>query len=403
MKNLITPAYLHPVDPAQMRQVNRSIILEIVRQNSPIARSEISRALGLSMPTIVRIMDDLVGEGLVRYTGETAGSAGRPRELLEYNKDGFAVIGIDLGGTKLYGALADIGGEILGEARRDQHHTSGEDSFDMVADLIQSLLDLPRPDGQKLLGIAVGAPGVTHSLTGVVEWAPSLNWRNFPLKSRLEAQFGLPAMIENDVNLAALGEQWFGAGKGVNNLALIALGTGVGAGLIIDGAIYRGHHEAAGEVGYLLPSIDALGRRYDGFGAMESIISGVGIAERARQTAAAQLSAAQLTSLSAGDVFQCARQGQAWAVKIVDETVDYLTMLIANVATLIDPELIVLGGGVANSSDLLIPPIQRRLDGLIQHIPRLEVSTLGAQATVMGAIALTLHTTREYYFVRRLF
>jgi glucokinase len=391
------------INARQMKQVNRSAILELIRQFSPTARPEISRLLELSMPTVMRIVDELIEDGLVRSTGEMAGKSGRPRELLEYNKCGSAVIGIDLGGTKLYGALANIGGEILGEVHKKQHSSTGDESFTLVEEMIQSLIQLAGEKQQKLLGIAVGAPGVTHVKTGVVEWAPSLSWRDFPLKQRIADRFHLPVVVDNDVNLAVLGEQWFGAGRGVNNLLLLAIGTGMGAGLIIDGVIYRGHNEAAGEVGYFLPEVGALGKQYDQFGAMESIISGTGIAERAKRLLNGIKSEDELDSLTAGEVFDAARKGESWAIQIVDETADYLSMVIADISTLLDPELIVLSGGVSNSTDLLIEPILKRLDSVIQHIPRLEVSTLGAKATVMGAISLILHLTKDYYVVRRLY
>ena len=150
------------INATQMRQVNRSAILELIRQHSPIARSEISRKLHLSLPTVIRLVDELIEDALVRYTGETAGLAGRPRELLEFNKSGSAVIGIDLGGTKLYGALTNIGGEILGEVEKIHHGSSGEESYALVAEMIQSLIELARESQQKLLGVAVGAPGITH-------------------------------------------------------------------------------------------------------------------------------------------------------------------------------------------------------------------------------------------------
>lgn len=385
------------IDARQMRQVNRSAILELIRQYSPVARSEISRLLELSLPTVIRIVDELIEDGLVRSTGETAGEAGRPRELLEYNKNGGAVIGIDLGGTKLYGALANIGGEILGEVVQSQHGSSGEDSYALVEEMVRSLIDQARTSGLRLLGVAVGAPGVTHVRTGVVEWAPSLNWRDFPLKQRLADRFQLPVAIDNDVNLAVLGEQWFGAGRGVNNLLLLAIGTGMGAGLIVDGVIYRGHNEAAGEVGYFLPSVDAFGRRYDQFGAMESLVSGTGIAERANRLVDGG------RALTASEVFEAARGGEPWAAGLVEETVDYLAMVVANIATLLDPELVILSGGVSNSMDMLIAPILERLQGVIQHVPRVEVSALGAKATAMGAISLVLHLTKDYHVVRRLY
>jgi len=391
------------INARQMRQVNRSAILELVRQYSPIARSEISRLLELSLPTVIRLVDELIEDGLVRSTGETAGKAGRPRELLEYNKNGSAVIGIDLGGTKLYGALANIGGEIIGQVHKSQHSSTGDESFALVEEMIRSLIKLAEEKKQKLLGIAVGAPGITHVKTGMVEWAPSLNWRDFPLRQRIADQFHLPVVVDNDVNLAVLGEQWFGAGKGVSNLLLLAIGTGMGAGVVIDGVIYRGHNESAGEAGYLLPGIDALGQHYDQFGAMENIVSGTGIAQRANKLLNSRKSKSRFAEMTASDVFDSARKGESWANQIVDETVDYLSMVIANISTILDPELIILSGGVSNSTDLLIPPILERLEGVIQHIPRLEVSTLGARATVMGAISLILHLTKDYYVVRRLY
>jgi glucokinase-like ROK family protein len=391
------------IDATQMRQVNRSAILELIRQHSPLARSEISRWLELSLPTVIRIVDELIADDLVRSTGETAGEAGRPRELLEFNKSGGAVIGIDLGGTKLYGALANIGGEILGEVTKHQHASSGEESYKLVEGMVQTLLELAGEKEQRLLGIAVGAPGVTHIRSGQVEWAPSLDWRDFPLKQRLSDRFQLPVAIDNDVNLAVLGEQWFGVGRGVNNLLLLAIGTGMGAGLIIDGVIYRGHNEAAGEVGYFLPEIGALGKHYEQFGAMENIVSGTGIAERAKRILNGTYPEAELQALTASDVFEAARNGEDWASHIVDETADYLSMVVADIATLLDPELVILSGGVSNSMDMLIPPILRRLKGVIQHVPRLEVSALGAKATVMGAISLILHLTKDYHVVRRLY
>jgi predicted NBD/HSP70 family sugar kinase len=177
----------------------------------------------------------------------------------------------------------------------------------------------------------------------------------------------------------------------------------MGVGVVIDGVIYRGHNESAGEAGYLLPGIDALGQHYDQFGAMENIVSGNGIAERAKKLLNGRQPKSRFDALTASDVFDAARNGESWAIQIVDETVDYLSMAIANMSTILDPELIILCGGVSNSTDLLIPPILDRLQGVIQHIPRLEVSTLGARATVMGAISLILHLTKDYYVVRRLY
>jgi len=388
--------------PNQMHSANRAAILEIIRQKNPIARSEIGRQLGLSLPTVMRIVDELLQEGLVQYTGQTEWSSGRRRELLEYNKDGRVVIGIDLGWTDIYGAVANIGGEIIHEIRLDRANQTGEACFELLIRLIGQLLALPRREDQQLIGIAVGVPGVTHVKEGVVEWSPSLQWRDYPLKQKLEQLFPYPVYVDNDVNLAALGENWFGCGVGVSKMVWMTIGTGLGAGIIIDGALYRGFGDAAGEIGYMIGERNALGQTYDQFGAMEQKVTGPSIVARARAVLAGSLPAERLEALTAQDVFAAARRGEDWAVDIVRLTVDYLAMAIINVSAILDPELIVLGGGVMNSADLLLGPVRQRTAGALMHLPRLEISSLGSRATVMGGIAITVYRSNDYYMVHRL-
>jgi glucokinase len=386
------------INANQMRLVNRSAMLEYIRLHSPTSRTAIAKELGVSMPTVKRIVDDLFEENLLVGAGQTEQGMGRRRHLFSYNKDACAVIGIDLGGTKFYGALANIGGEILHEVSLEHHETTGEESLALVIGMIDELLGHVR-EGQPIRGIAVGAPGITSNQEGTVEWAPSLDWREFPLKEYLEQHVQLPVFVDNDVNLAVLGEHWFGPGRSVQNMMLISIGTGVGAGLIIDGALYRGHSQASGEVGYLVPDIHDLGKAYTGFGALESIISGTGIGERAAKRRAGSNGAPRP---SAERVFSAARAGESWAQEIVEETIDYLALGIANINTLLDLELIVLSGGVARQSDLLIDGIYHRINGVIPRIPSIKVSQLGRRATVMGAIVLVVHATDNYYVVRTL-
>ena len=389
------------INASQMRMINRSAILEFIRVNTPTSRTAISRELEVSMPTAMRVIDGLLDENLVYSVGKEEKGMGRRRDLLAYNKDAFSVIGIDLGGTKLYGALANIGGEIIHEIVMPHHDSTGEQSFDLVVSMIEDLLSHARDD-QPVRGISVGAPGVTLPLEGSVEWAPSLNWRNFPLKGRLEERFPLPVFIDNDVNLAVLGENWFGVGANVKNMILISIGTGVGSGLILDGALYRGYSRASGEVGYMVPRTGALGREYSGFGALESIISGSGIADRARDELRRTNGQSEFDNLTAQDVFAAARDDKPWAVSVVNETLDYLSLAIANINTLLDLELIVLSGGVATQSDILLDGIYKRIEGVIPRIPRIEASNLGRRATVMGAIVMVIHATDNYYVVRKL-
>lgn len=385
-----------------MRDINRSAILEIIRRESPISRSAISERLDVSLPTVMRIVDELIADGFVRLQANTEWSGGRRRSLLEFNEDGHVVLGVDMGGTKIYGALSNLGGNVIDELNISRGSSQGEESYAALTTLLDTLLASPKLEGRAVRGIGVGAPGITLHKEGIVKWAYSLNWKDFPLKARLAEHYHLPITVDNDVNLAALGELWFGAGQNCKNMILIAIGTGIGAGIIIDGALYRGSNEASGEIGNLLPGSEFLGKNYLDFGALESVASGTGIAGRARSVLKSRRSPADLESLQAEDVFEAARQGQKWAWNLINETVDYLAVTIANLMVCFDPDLIVLGGGVSRSADLLVAPILRRMEGTVPIMPKLVVSNLGLRAGVMGAITNVLHNTSNFYIVHKL-
>jgi glucokinase-like ROK family protein len=358
----------------------------------------------MSLPTVMRIVDDLMEEDLVRDCdsyGESTG--GRPPSLVEFNDKAYAAVGIDLGGTKMFGTVADLSGAIQHELYIAHQEDDGpSEHLERLCETIGTLLDASRPPGQRIRGIGIGAPGVTLTPEGIITWAPSLGWRDLPLQDILRDRFGMPVFVENDVNLAALGELGFGAGRGVQNLVCIAVGTGIGAGIIIGGALYRGHNQAAGEVCYMVPGIKFLGRRYDQFGALESLASASGVVERAHQLVMQEGLSIPPEELNAENIFAAARNGAPWAQQVVSETVDYLSLAIANISATLDPEVIILGGGVARSADLLIEPILQRIEGVVPFVPRLVASPLERRAVVMGAIMLVLNVTTEYITIKQL-
>ncbi len=390
------------ITASEMRGINRSAILEIIRRESPISRTLIAQKLNVSLATVMRIVDELIDDELVRLEGTTEWTGGRRRSLLEFNSEGQVVIGIDMGGTKMFGAVSDLGGKILEEIELSRHGTSGELTYQRLVELIEALLSSRTINGRRVRGIGVGVPAVTLHKEGIVVWSPSLKWRDYPLKAKLADHFHYPITVDNDVNLAVLGEQWFGAGQNCRNIVLIAIGTGIGAGVVIDGALYRGSNEASGEIGYLMPGREFLGKRYEDFGALETVASGTGIALRAREALKGDARSSDLENLISEDVFEAARRGETWAKAIIAETVDYLAIAIASIETYFDPDVIILGGGVSRSSDLLLNPILNRIEGTIPNLPRLVVSPLDRRAAVMGAITTILHNTSDFYVVRKL-
>lgn len=390
----------YPITSGLVRSLNRTAVLNSIRQDGPLSRAEIARRLGLSLPVVMRIVDELMAEGLVRTTDHLRPSGGRKRPLIEFNPSAYAVASVDLGGSKMFGIVADLAGQVQHEIYCPFVDGDHAQALDQLQALIAQLLAMPRPAGQHIRGIGVGAPGITRNPEGVIEWSPNVNWREVPLKDILSRRFALPVFVENDVNLAALGEWAYGAGQGCHNLVSIAIGTGAGSGIIIGDALVRGRHHAAGEIGYLPTDVNCLGKCYDQFGAFETVVSGPGIAQRGRE-ALAHSGDTVPEHLGAEAVFAAARHGEAWATQTIADTVDHLAVGIAAVSVLLDPEVIVLAGGVARSADLLIEPVQRRLEGVIPYVPRLVASPLDRYAVVLGGVAMVMNGTIGFSAVER--
>lgn len=385
-----------------IHSINHSAVLDAIRDQGPLSRARIAKIAGVSLSTVMRIVEDLIEKGLVVPMGKGASTGGRPGSLVDFNTSGLAVISIDLGGTKIYGAATDLGGSIQHDLRIPSQGSDhyGSTTLERLIAVIDELVTAAQPSGRRLLGIGVGAPGITNDRQGIILMSPSLGWKDMPLKQILHERFDLPVFVENDVNLAALGEYGYGAGKGYKNIALIALGTGIGGGIVIGGALYRGSGQAAGEIGYMVPGREFLGVEYSSFGALEQVASGTGIMRRALEQLDGK--APEGNSFTAKDVFEAARCGKEWAIRLVNDMVDYLTVCIANVVSVLDPDAVILSGGLMESADLILEPVRRKLDRLIPMRPELLHSKLGPRAIVLGATLYVLTATTGSHAVRRL-
>lgn len=390
------------ITSAQMRGVNRSAILNLIRTQGPISRSKIASELQVSLPTVMRIVEELIEEDLVRMTGKKESSGGRKRPLLEFNAHQHLVIGVDMGASHLHGAVVDLAGQFLTEHVIRHPHQFGVGVYEPLVDLVAVLQNEAQKTDCHLRGIGVAAPGITYDDEGVVNWAPTLNWRDFPLKQKLQDAFNLPVFLDNDVNLSALGEMWFGAGQEHTNLVLVILDQGIGAGVIIDGRIYRGSHLTAGEIGFLLPNMDSLAQQWEGVGATEAIAGIPGILARAEEALAVSGTPPKNASLSIQDVFAAYQDGHTWAVPVLDETINHLAQVIATVSLCYDPDVIVLSGEMANFSPTLIKPILERIKGRIPIQPRVVASSLGTHGAILGAVINVLHNTSKFYVIQQL-
>jgi glucokinase len=384
------------------RRINRKAILDLFRNRPSLTRPQIAKHLSLSLPTVARIVDDLLVEELVKYAGESESTGGRPANLLTFDGSTHYVVGVDLGGTNVYGAVSNLAGQVEKETSIPLTQLRKRNSTDGLCEFIAELLDLPEPVKKRVRGIGVGVPGVTHCREGVVEWAPSLGWRDLPLGAILDDCLHLPAFVENDVALAALGELEYGAGQGVRDLVFISIGTGIGAGIVIDRTLHRGSTDASGEIGFMVPDPSFLGHSYNDFGALETLASGPGMVARGRQMLEQRGLLGLADGLDEEGIFSRAQAGHDWAQQIVSETVDYLALAVANLSAVLNPELVILRGGFARSADMLIQAILARIEGVIPYTPRLVASFLGPRAAAMGAVSLVIDGTSEHLLLKEL-
>src|SRR5687768_8603534 len=256
--------------PEHARRHNRSLVLQTLFHSGPSSRADLARETHLTRVTVSDLVGQLIEEGLLQELGQRPGSrVGKPATLVGLNPDAFHIVCLDLSDeARLIGAVLDLSGNVLQRSTMRMQGRTGEAAVAGITELCQELLGLAtRP----VLGVGIGSPGVVDP-DGVVLQAPNLGWTDLPLAAKLAAELGLPVHVANDANTAALGEHTYG-GAGGSGLMVIAIGKGVGAGLLLDGALLGGHHYAAGEIGHVIVDergqVCACGRR----GCLETVVS----------------------------------------------------------------------------------------------------------------------------------
>lgn len=311
------------------------------------------------------------------------------------------VVGVDLGGTKIYTALATVDGEVRSEIKVPTLAAEGyERVLKRIAETVAEVKRLAGFPG-KPLRIGLGAPGPLDVKKGVVHVAPNLGWRDVPLKASLEQLLGVPVFLENDANLAAWGEFIYGAGKDVADMVYMTVSTGIGGGLVIDGKIYRGSSYGAGEVGHITVFPDGPECHCGNRGCLEALASGTAVAREARKLIAHGAGRAILSladgkpeAITAKTVGFAAAQGDAEAQELLDSAARWLGVGVAAVLNLLNPEMVVLGGGMMKSASLfwetLSDEVQRRSLPSSFQAARLVTAALGGRSGVLGAVAYAL-------------
>lgn len=308
-------------------------------------------------------------------------------------------VGVDLGGTSIKIGICDKNGRLL---HKMEGPTETEGGVDHVIDTIAVYTSKAVADSSfswdQVAGIGVGIPGFTDILNGIVKLAPNLHWHNVPVKEMLEDRLGKKVVIDNDANVAALGELWSGAGKEIDNVVCYTLGTGVGGGIIINGKIYRGFSGVAGELGHMqvVPDLEAIQCGCGQMGCLETVSSGTGIVRMARDAVERgdRTSLSLLDALSAKNVFDAAKSGDEVALRIINRAAYYLGKSMALIAVVINPQRFIVGGGVSRAGEILLQPVREVFDRFTPKPARegVEIVTalLGNDAGMVGAAGLLL-------------
>jgi predicted NBD/HSP70 family sugar kinase len=374
-----------------LRELGEQAVLETIFRRGPITRPEIAAATSLSKPTVSAAVNRLEQGGLVRAAGRRGGQRGRkPVAYVVSSRAGF-VVGGDIGGSNVRVAAADLFGEPICDLKQPTAKEGSRAVGVQILEMVSSVIDEASAVHGRPLALGISSPGIVDQASGRVT---SLAYNvapegGFDPLEVLWDRFDLPVLVENNVNLAAVGEKWFGLARGVSTMVFIAVGAGIGMGIIIDDELVRGAHGAAGEIGYLPLVGDPFNPRHRLHGGLEDEIGAAGIVALFNERGAPE--DPQLSSVQ--QVFDLAGAGNAAARSVVDHVATRLGTAIATVCAILDPELVVLGGGIGASSQLL-PPARGSAAALVPITARIETSLLGERAALQGAVAVALHTAR---------
>lgn len=373
-------------------------MLSAIIEHSPISRSKLVEVTGLSKPTVLGLVADLRDRDLIRTVVASSSGAGRPADHYEANpRAGFAV-GIDLGGTKVRAVLCDLVGDVIAETVEATERAGGTAVVEQLVRMSRSLAKSAKVPWRNVRSVAVGCPGfVTESgtLTAAVN-IPGFD--DLPLKHLLERALKVSVLIENDVNAAAYGEFAAGAFGPIRNLVVISVGTGVGAGIILEGQVVHGMRGAAGEISYLPLGVDPSTPKARRRGSLELATSGPAMQKALREHLAQSTVETGLTyDSSPPKIFEAAARGDALAELLVAREAHLIALAILSVGVVCDPDVFVLAGGIGANAALL-EPVRAAVAEVAPFPIRVERSMFGDRSGVLGAAALARQRSWQMLF-----
>ena len=368
-----------------IRDINRQIVLNYVREREPISRADIARETALQRSTVSTIVEELKAEGLVEEIGAGKSTGGRRPTLLRLRAAGALAVGVDITPSRTTVVTSDLAGRVLGR----EELGNGSRPDEMVALIAEHVSALVAGEGgQRAAGVGVSLPGLIDPDTGRAVYIPYFRWRDWPIAEELERATGLAVRVDNDANAAALAELWFGRPEisDARDFIMVLVADGIGTGIVFDGQIYRGERGAAGEFGHMIvgqegPTACSCGN-FDCWEAFSSERAGRARYERTTGRA-----------VSFDELVERALGGEQAAIGALTEMAHYLGIGVSNLIVGLSPETVVVGGKITRAWSLISASLGETIQRSIRRgLPsaRIVASTLGDQPTLMGAISLVL-------------
>lgn len=389
-----------PVNSQLMRRLNRTTILNTIRVRDSISQADIVRSSRLGSTTVSEIISELKKDNLIKEIGPGESPLGRKPRLLRFNPKAGHVLGVDVDVDKIRVAALDLSGNIEEEIILSNESETGEEK--VLANIekgVRDILGKIRLSTSQIFGLGICFEGEIDE-SGSVIFSANLEWRNIPLKTIIEERCNIPTFVEDNMRARSLGEYWFGAGQNISNLVCLYVGTGVGAGIIIDGKPYRGMHSRAGEIGHTSIIADGPECKCGKHGCLEVFASNPAIISRVekmiaegKETIISDLAKRNSRGLTLDTIFDAIREGDRVAKEILEQTGYYLGLGVSNIINSFDPEMVILSGDIIDKSRGLLLDIIREtakvetLDGARRTI-QIEEGVLKENAGVVGAATL---------------
>lgn len=312
------------------------------------------------------------------------------------------VVGVDLGGTKISTALSDLEGKIINQTTIPTDAHEGEvPVLNRIINSIEKVVNDSAVSYEDIKGIGIGSPGPLDAKQGIIITTPNLPFKNFNLVKPISEKFGVPVFLDNDANVAAIGEFMFGAGKGAENIVFFTVSTGVGGGAILNGKVYRGHTSNALEIGHMTVAPHGPRCNCGNVGCVEATSSGTAIAKRAHEALSTKVetSLRKYENVTSYEVFVEAAAGDPVAKDIIDDAMNYLGIAVANAVSIFDPEYVIIGGGVSKAGDVVFDTVRKvvnkRCFKSMAESVKIVPAGLGTDAGLIGTVALALLETQD--------